>query len=319
MLSHVFTDLELMRTPLSYQAGFKERQLLGRRVAISFWLPHLKELSITVAAFWTAYFVYLSTGHMAYSDLEATAIANAWRVIELERCIGIFWEPAWQEWVITIAPPLAGKGGVAVFFNWAYILTFAPLMGTVAVILYAMNRTTYRHYRKIFLLSYGIAIIVFIAFPLAPPRMIPSHFVDTIAAFGPSGYGTQDMGKYYNAYAAMPSLHFGWAVVFGVFFLRVPNVLVKICGLIYPALMLSAIVMTGNHYIVDAIGGGLVILVSFLFVELHLWQRLLGRAQFLARNLSSAFHSCFLICRRRPGSSKDDAQDCNPIGKHPGI
>ena len=84
--------------------------------------------------------------------------------------------------------------------------------------------------------------------------MIPSHFLDTIAAFGPSGYGTREMGKYYNAYAAMPSLHFGWAVVFGVFFLRVPNVLVKICGLIYPAPMLSAIVMTGNHYIIDAIG-----------------------------------------------------------------
>ena len=124
------------------------------------------------------------------------------------------------------------------------------------------------------------------------------------------------MEKYYNAYAAMPSLHFGCTIVFGVFFLRVPNVLVKICGLIYPALMLSAIVMTGNHYIIDAIGGGLVILASFLFVELHLWQRFLGAAKFLTRNLSSAFHLRFLICRRQTGSSEDEAQGYNPIGKH---
>ena len=122
--------------------------------------------------------------------------------------------------------------------------------------------------------------------------MIPSHFVDTIEVFGPSGYYTAEMENYYNAYAAMPSLHFGCAVVFGVFFLRVPNVLVKICGLIYPALMLSATIITANHYIVDAIGGGLVILASFLFVELHLWHRLLGVTTFLTR----FGNTCDTIC-----------------------
>ena len=205
---------------------------------------------------------------------------------------------------------------MVVFFNWAYIITFTPVMATISVTLYVMDRAAYRHYRNIFLLSYGLAIIVFIAFPLAPPRMIPSHFVDTIAAFGPSGYATQDMEKYYNAYAAMPSLHFGCTVVFGVFFLRVPNLLVKIGGFIYPALMLSATIITANHYIVDAIGGGLVILVSFLFVELHLWQRILGSAKFLARNVLYALHLRFLICRRQTGSSEDEAQGYNPIGKH---
>ena len=157
---------------------------------MSFWFPHLKKLSITVAAFWAAYFMYLAAGQVVYSDFEATAMANAWRVIELERRIGLFWEPAWQEWAITTAPPLLGKGGLVVFFNWAYILTFTPVMGTISVTLYVMNRTAYRHYRNILLLSYGLVIIVFIAFPLAPPRMIPSHFVDTIEAFGPSGYAT---------------------------------------------------------------------------------------------------------------------------------
>ena len=258
----------------SFQTGSEVRQILINQVAKSFNPTHLKDLSINIAAYWTAYLVYLLAGRVVYSDFEATAIANAWRVIDLERRIGLFWEPTWQEWAINFASPLVSKGEAAQLFNWAYILTFAPLMGIIAVTLYAKNRTAYRHYRKIFLLSYGLAIVIFVAFPLAPPRMISDHFVDTIEAFGPSGYGTREMGSFYNAYAAMPSLHFGWTLVFGVFFLRVPNVLARICGVIYPVLMLSAIVVTANHYMIDAIVGGMVILVSFLVVESRLWERM---------------------------------------------
>ncbi len=257
------------------------RQPLVRRVAEYFSPAHVKELSITVAAYWAAYLVYLFAGRVVYSDFEATAMANAWSVIEFERQIGLFWEPAWQEWVTGVALPVVGEGGAALLFNWVYILIFAPLMGTLAVTLYVQNRAAYRHYRKVFLLSYGLAIVIFIAFPLAPPRMIPDHFLDTIAVFGPEGYGTREMGRFYNAYAAMPSLHFGWAVVFGVIFLRAPNMLVKICGLAYPALMLTAIILTANHYIIDAIGAGLVILASFLVIELHLWDRVVGLAKSL--------------------------------------
>ena len=254
---------------------------------MAFWLPHLKKLSITIIAFGASYFVYLYAGHVVYSDFEATAITNAWRVIELEQRIGLFWEPVWQKWAIAAAMPWAEKGSVAVLLSWAYILAFAPFMGAISIIVYAMNRLAFRHYRKIILLSFGIAMTMFIAFPLAPPRMIPSHFIDIITIFGPSGYDTQGMSQYYNAYAAMPSLHFGWAIVFSVFFLRIPNALVRIFGLIYPILVLSAIIVTGNHYIVDAIMAGLVVLISFLLVELHAWQWILRPAQFVAIWLDS--------------------------------
>lgn len=283
-----------LREPVSASRPTLQRpgakQFLAARVAKYFTPTHLKELSITVAAYWMAYLVYLFAGRVVYPDFEATATANAWRVIELEQHIGIFWEPTLQEWALAVDTPLAGMGGTVLLFNWAYILTFAPLMGAIAVTLYVTDRPAYQHYRKVFLLSYGLAIVTFISFPLAPPRMIPDHFVDTIAAFGPSGYGTREMGRFYNAHAAMPSLHFGWTVVFGVLFFRSPSMLAKVCGAIYPVLMLSAIVITGNHYIIDAIGGGLVILASFLFVELHLWERIVGQAKLLVRGLSSANH-----------------------------
>ena len=285
-------------------------QLFGGRAGISIWLSHLKKLSVTIVAFGASYFVYLSAGYVVYPDFEAIAVANAWRVIELEQRIGIFWEPAWQEWVLDHPLPWAERGGLTVLFNWVYILAFAPFMVTISVIVYAANRPAFRHYRKILLLSLGIAMTMFIAFPLAPPRMIPSHFVDTIATFGPPGYASQGIGKYYNPYAAMPSLHFGWAIVFSVFFLRVPNVLVKISGLIYPTLVLSAIVVTGNHYIMDAIAGGLVILASFLLIELNAWQRTLRPAHFLAQKLPPALRFRSLSSRHQPCAGAGEERRC---------
>lgn len=246
-------------------------------------ISHLKELSITVSAYWAAYLVYLFAGQVVYPDFEGTAMANARRVIELERSIGIFWEPSWQQWAISFPTDLAGPGGLAVVLNWTYILTFAPLMGAISATIYITNRPAYRHYRKIFLLSYGLAVAIFVAFPLAPPRMVPDYFFDTIAAFGPSGYGTREMGRFYNAYAAMPSLHFGWTVVFAVFFLRTRNGLARIFGVLYPALMLLSIVTTANHYIIDALAGGLLVLVSLVFVESRLWRRLSCVASFRTR------------------------------------
>ena len=264
------------QAPPELKTSLKGHHFWGRWKARFFTRSHLKELSISVSAYWTAYIVYLFAGQVVYPDFHATAMSNACRVIEFERSSGIFWEPSWQEWAISLAPPLAGQGGMTVFINWAYILSFAPLMGAISVTIYLTNRTAYRHYRRIFLLSYGLAIVVFIVFPVAPPRMFPEQFVDTIAVFGPSGYGTREMGRFYNAYAAMPSLHFGWTIVFGVFFLRLPNRLAKVCGGIYPALMLLAIIVTANHYIVDAVGGALLVVASFILVESPLWPRLRG-------------------------------------------
>ena len=269
-------------SPCTYDAASLKHRRLGRLKARFFSRSALQELCITVAAYWTAYLVYLFAAQMVYSDVGGTAMANALWVIELEQSIGILWEPSWQEWAISFAHPLLGHGGVAFVFNWIYILSFAPLMGAISVAIYVTNRSAYRHYRRIFLISYGLAIVVFIAFPLAPPRLVPEIFLDTMAVFGPSGYGTREMGRFYNVYAAMPSLHFGWTLVFGVFFLRITNKLAKVCGVIYPALMLLAVIVTGNHYIIDAIGGGLVVLVAFILVELHLWQRLIRWAEKIA-------------------------------------
>ena len=226
-------------------------------------LPHVMEIGIVVGA----YFAYMYSRALIFSDFQSTALANARRVIEFEKNAGFFWEPGWQSWAIESARSLV------IFFNWAYIVTFFPIVLTASVVLYFTNRERYRYYRNVVLLSFLIALAGFMLFPLAPPRMIAEHFVDTINIFGPSGYASRELTNYYNAYAAMPSLHFGWTVMFGIIFIRTNHKLIKIFGVIYPTMTLFAITITGNHYITDAIGGGLLILASFLAMELGFRRR----------------------------------------------
>lgn len=204
-----------------------------------------------------AYFAYMFTRTLVFGDIEAVAFANAARVISLEQNLGLFREPGWQSWAIGSAR------SVVVFFNWAYIFTFLPVVLTTAVTVYILDRRRYRYYRDVVLLSFVIALVAFMLFPLAPPRMITGHFVDTIGLLGPEFYANREAASYYNAFAAMPSLHFAWTTVFGVMFFRTGRPWLRVLGIAYPTVTLFAITITGNHYILDAVGGALVMLASF--------------------------------------------------------
>ena len=80
--------------------------------------PHLLELSLILGA----YVVYLSTRGLGFSDIKATALDNAGKIISLEQSLGIFWEPGWQAWALENAQPLV------VFLNWVYIGTYWPII-----------------------------------------------------------------------------------------------------------------------------------------------------------------------------------------------
>ena len=232
---------------------------MGKRM-----LPHAGEFALLVGA----YFAYMYTRKLAFTDFETIALDNAKRIISLEKSLGFFWEPEWQAWTISSAKSLV------VFFNWAYIITFWPIILTIAFILYVVNRRRYVYFRNVVLLSFVFALLGFMLFPLAPPRMLADHFVDTIKAFGPAFYASREFANFYNPYAAMPSLHFSWTIMLGVLFLRTPSIWMKVLGVLYPALTLVAITVTANHYIMDAIGGALLIGASFAVMEFVFRRRL---------------------------------------------
>ena len=212
------------------------------------------------------YFLYMVVRKFMIPNIEPVAFANATRIISFESAVGFLWEPGWQSWAI------GHSGALVVLLNWAYVITFAPLIVITAVVVYIKDRQKYFYYRNIILLSFAIALTIFALFPLAPPRFMPEYgFVDAIHRLGGSlsWYGGSEFAQaiYYNVYAAMPSLHFGWTVLFGVLFIRMDSWWLKAWGVIYPTLTFFAITVTGNHYILDAAGGGAMALASFLCYE----------------------------------------------------
>jgi membrane-associated phospholipid phosphatase len=196
-------------------------------------------------------------------------VGNALHLLSLEEAGGFLWEHQLQAWALD-----AGRG-VVLFFNGVYLLAFWPTMAPVAVLVYIKCWEQYRYYRTVLLLSLALALPVFVAFPVAPPRLLPS-FVNSLQAFGPSAYGGPGMTPFYNPLAAMPSFHFAWALLFGLLFFRSGPAWLKAVGLLYPALHFLAIVITGNHYILDAAGGFTVALASVLLYELFLRRQALA-------------------------------------------
>ncbi len=227
-------------------------------------LPHVQELAVIAGAYWA----YMYTRSLAFNDFGATALSNAGKVISLEKSAGFFWEPGWQAWAVSSAKELV------VFFNWSYIITFWPIILTAGTALYVFDRPRYKYYRNIVLISFALALVGFAVFPLAPPRMIGEYFVDAIKVFGPAFYASREMANFYNPYAAMPSLHFSWTVMFGVMFVLTSNKWLRILGIVYPTMTFLAITITGNHYILDAVGGALLMLAAFAIMELGFRRRL---------------------------------------------
>ncbi|MGV9786281.1 bifunctional glycosyltransferase 87/phosphatase PAP2 family protein [Streptomyces sp. NPDC003435] len=133
---------------------------------------------------------------------------------------------------------------------------------TVLAVLYRRRPVDYRWARTSLGFTTLLALIGFWLFPLAPPRLMPGlGFVDTV-------HGAQDlanpdygaMTEITNQYAAMPSLHFGWSLWCGlVIALLAPRWWMKALGLLHPLLTLTAIVATANHWVLDAVGGALVV------------------------------------------------------------
>ena len=105
-------------------------------------------------------------------------------------------------------------------------------------------------------------------------------FVDTIKDFGPSWYASREMASYYNAFAAMPSLHFAWTVIFGVLFFKQAGLHFKLLGILYPTMTLFAIIITANHYIMDALVGAVMMLLTYLVYEFLIHRRLFLKLRF---------------------------------------
>jgi hypothetical protein len=219
-----------------------------------------------------AYFAYMFTRKLVFQDTaQDIAFLHAEKLIAFQIKVFTLWEPLVQAWLFDNAR------WFLYVLNWTYIFTFWPVIGVTAIFLFHSNRKRYKFYRNVVLLTFVVALAIFMIYPLAPPRMMPQYgFIDSIEQLGPGFYASRSAQAYYNAFAAMPSLHFGWTLLFGIMFWRTGPVWLKALGVIYPTATFIAIVGTGNHYALDALGGGVMVLAAVLIYQsiVYKWRRL---------------------------------------------
>ena len=151
--------------------------------------------------------------------------------------------------------------------NAIYIWAHWPLIGAIGLWLYVRQHDRYRKYRNTMLISGAIGVVIFALFPTAPPRLANPEIVDTIVTRSDL-YRVMQPPVLTNQYAAVPSLHFGWNLLMGLALVREARfVPLRLVGWLSPPLMLLATLVTGNHYILDIVAGGAIVLVVLAVVD----------------------------------------------------
>jgi hypothetical protein len=150
---------------------------------------------------------------------------------------------------------LLHSGGLVHIANTYYATVHFPATAAFLIWLYLRSPRHYIWARRVLAALTAAALVLHLTFPLAPPRMLAAaHLVDTGQVYGPTVYGaTPQTDSMANQFAAMPSLHFGWALMVAVGLIAATRSRLRWLWLLHPALTLFVVVGTANHYWLDAI------------------------------------------------------------------
>jgi hypothetical protein len=123
--------------------------------------------------------------------------------------------------------------------------------------LYLFRNESFYFVRNTFLVAFGIALVGYTIFPTAPPRFFPEWgFFDAVSDFTGVSQDSVTIGKLFNPYAAVPSMHAAFALMISVPLVRLVRWrALRIFWAVYPLLVAFVIVVTANHFIADAVLG----------------------------------------------------------------
>jgi hypothetical protein len=233
---------------------------------------------------------------------------------------------------------------LAVIASYFYSVMHYIITPVVLVWMYRKHRDQYGPARTALAFSTTLGLVGYSLLPTAPPRMIAgSGLHDTLAAtqhwgwWGGEGSVPRGLGALTNQFAAMPSLHVGWAIWCGVLIaVYAQRRWVKLLGIAYPLTTTLVVMATGNHYLLDAIAGALTMGVGALLAAAvthrtapvplaparqHLDQVVAGRSLTAVRAAAAASSSSGSAAKRHrfpaTGISTDgdeslDARLCSP-------
>lgn len=180
--------------------------------------------------------------------------ANAADIVSLERALGIQTEGGWQRF-------FAEHGLAMPFWNGAYVVTQVVALPLTILLVYRYRRRSYAFMRNMAVLSWTAGVVWYALQPVAPPRLMGGDIADTVSSQTFVDLDSGFVQAFYNPVAAMPSLHVGMAPVVAWALWRLsPWLLTRVLGLLYPVVVTVAIVVTGNHWWLDVLGGLAVVL-----------------------------------------------------------
>ncbi|MFJ4621014.1 phosphatase PAP2 family protein [Streptomyces sp. NPDC088812] len=204
--------------------------------------PVVRELLLVAGLF----LVY-KTGRQLAAGHTAEAFRNAHRVWDAERWLRLPGEGAVQS-LLLHGDTLARAA------NTYYATVHFPATAAFLVWLYLRRPAHYVRARRALAAVTAAALVLHLLFPLAPPRMLAAAgLIDTARVYGPSVYGPPQTDHLANQFAAMPSLHFGWALMVALGLIAATRSPLRWLWLLHPLITLFVIVGTANHYWIDAL------------------------------------------------------------------
>ncbi|HEV3047338.1 MAG TPA: phosphatase PAP2 family protein [Solirubrobacteraceae bacterium] len=189
------------------------------------------------------------------------ALDHARSVLALEGSLHIDVEHALDRWLA--AHHTLGLA-LSYYYDNAHFVVTLGLLGW----LWWRRPDVYRPLRNVLVLVNVLAFAVFWLYPVAPPRMLPG-FVDVVAATHTVGsWHTGALASAANELAAMPSLHIAWAAWCSLAAWRVwRGAWALALALAYPCMTAFAVLATGNHYVLDLLGGLATLALAVLLVR----------------------------------------------------
>jgi membrane-associated phospholipid phosphatase len=200
---------------------------------------------------------------------RSVAFAHGQQVIDVERATHTFFEPSFQSF-------FAQWSWIVDFANQVYMNSqFAVVLGFFFWLYFFRNEAFY-FVRNMFMVSMGIALVGYTLYPTAPPRLFPEYgFLDTINDFSNVNHDSALVKVFINPYAAVPSMHCAFALMVGLSAAKLSrHWYTRTLWVLWPALVTWVVIVTANHYWVDAALGAAVAALSALAAQ---W--LLARAR----------------------------------------
>jgi hypothetical protein len=222
-------------------------QQLGARILPRGWGDWLRQIVL----FCGAYYAYRIVRGIV-DDRVATAFANAREIVSLERGLHLFVEPGIQhfarahEWLID-------------FSSWMYVNSHFVVTTVTLAWIYLRRNERFYFVRNMFMVAMGLALVLYVLFPTAPPRLLPDlGFTDSVRGLTGASADTGIGAALVNPYAAVPSMHVCFALMLGVPMARmVRRRWAKVLWSLYPLMLTWVVVATANHWWIDAALGAL--------------------------------------------------------------